>query len=140
MMVELPRIIIPFLTAFLNVLTAALSIGMLPALWILAREKRFGRLWLWLLITAVFVTAAVYALPLAHEAWKEFALKGFKPVAMYMGYFVGLLFVPMLLPEPLRVAQRIIRNVRNERPKERERRVRRLRHKRRKEGFPTNLR
>jgi len=138
MLIELQRIFIPFATAFLNVLAVALAIGMLPALWVLVRGRQWGLLWRWAIVTAIFVTAAVYGLPQAHIAWKNYKPQTFKPVAMYMGYFVGLLFVPMLLPEPLRIARHRIRTE-AERPDEPERRVRRVRRKRRKEGIPTDL-
>jgi len=131
MMVDLPHIIIPFMTAFLKVAAAALAIGMLPALWIIARQRYYGLLWRWGIVTILLIAATLYGLPMAHVAWKKYARKNFKPVAMYMGYFVSVLFAPMLLPEPLRLARR-----RLERPQERARRVR---HKRRKDGFPRDL-
>jgi hypothetical protein len=129
---QLLPITIPFLTAFLNVVTVALGIGMLPALWILLRAGHSMRLLRWALVTAAVITAAVYGLPLAHVAWKtSFPLK-FKPVAMYLGYFIGLLFAPMALAEPLRIVRLSLRNAPPEQP---EMKVRRVRHKRRKDRF-----
>lgn len=112
MMVDIPRIVIPFLTALLQVLAPALALGMLPALWIIGKRRLYGMLWRWGIFTLICVVAAVYALPLAHRAWKGYALLGFKPVAMWLGYFVSILFAPMLIPEPLRLARRRIRHER----------------------------
>lgn len=123
MEVELKRILIPFLTAFLQVFTSALALGLLPALGVFARRRQYGLLWRWGIFTFVCIVAAVYALPLAHRAWKAYTPLGFKPVAMWMGYFVSILFAPMLLPEPLRIARR---RVREERPREHRRREYRL--------------
>lgn len=134
MLTELQYIFVPFLIAFLQVATATVAIGTLPALWILAKERRFGLLLKWLIIAALFTTAAVYGLPLAHAAWKAYTQKAFKLVAMGMGYFVSALFVPYLLPEPLRLARN---SLRHDRPaREQKRRVRR---KRRKEGMPRDF-
>ena len=123
MTVDLPRIIIPFLTAFLQVFASALALGLLPALWLFARGRRYGMLWRWGIFTLICIVAAVYALPKAHHAWKDYVRLGFKPVAMWMGYFVSILFAPMLIPEPLRLAKR---RIRQERPTEPMRRGYRL--------------
>jgi hypothetical protein len=112
MLVELPRIIVPVLLALLQVFTAALSLGLMPALWILWRRRCYGLLWRWGVFTLVCLALAVYVLPRAHESWwwwvtiQGTAPSAFKWVALWLGYFVGVLFAPMIIPEPLRIARR----------------------------------
>jgi len=122
-MADLLSIIVPFLTAFLQVFASALALGLLPALGLFARRRLYGLLWRWGILILICVAAAVYALPIAHQAWKDHVLLNFKPVAMWMGYFVSILFAPMLIPEPLRIARR---RVRHQQPTEHQRRGYRL--------------
>ena len=123
MLDALPYILVPFLVAFFQVVTSALAIGLLPALWMFARRGHYGLVWRWGLFTLFCIAAAVYGLPLAQAAWKAYVVKGFKDVAMWMGYFVSILFAPMLIPEPLRLARR---RLRHERPADHMRRGYRL--------------
>jgi hypothetical protein len=122
--IEVKRFIIPFFTAMFQVLTSALAIGMLPALWILIRGHRWGMVLKWGFVLVLALTAAVWALPLAHQEWKEYALKGFRYSAMWLGYSITGLFAPMIIPEPLRIAKR---RLRKDRPEEKNRRRRRKR-------------
>lgn len=126
---ELPRIFIPFMTALLQVVTAALSIGLLPALWVIASRRHYGLLVRWGIVAVICIVAATYGLPKAHVAWKTYVTaKGFKTVAMIMGYVAGALLVPMLIWDPRNWA---LRRLRHERPQgeqgEGERRKRRKR-------------
>lgn len=104
------------MTALFQVLTAALAIGMLPALWVIARRQHYGLLLRWGIVAAICVVAAVYGLPKAHVAWKTHVTdKGFKTVAMVMGYVAGIFFVPMLIWDPRNWA---LRRLRHERPQD----------------------
>ena len=123
MLDQLPLIMVPFLIAFFQVLLSVLALGLLPALWIFARRGHYGLLWRWTVFTLICIAAAAYGLPEAHDAWKTYTVKGFKDVAMWMGYFASALFAPMVLPEPLRLARR---RLRHERPADRMRRGYRL--------------
>jgi hypothetical protein len=132
--IEFKRFIVPFFIAVFQVLTAALAIGMLPALWILFRERRWITFLKWGLITAFCVTALVYALPLALREWKDYVhASGFRYSSMWMGYAITALFAPMLIPEPFRIARR---RVRKDRPEEK---VRRRRRKRRSQQLPGEI-
>ena len=62
-------------TSMFQVLTGALALGLLPALWILIRGQRWRLVIKWSFATVVCIAAAAYALPLALQAWKEAALK-----------------------------------------------------------------
>lgn len=123
MLDQLPLIAIPFLIAFFQVGASALALGMIPALWLFAWRRYYGLLWRWGLFALFCIALAVYGLPKINEAWKDYTLKGFNVVAMWMGYFASALFAPMLLPEPLRLARR---RLRHERPTEHIRRGYRL--------------
>ena len=74
MFLELKRVIIPFLIAISQILTAALGIGLLPALWILIRGGRWGTVLVWGITAGVCLTAAIYGLPLALQRYKESAV------------------------------------------------------------------
>lgn len=131
---EIKNFIVPFLIATSQMLCAALAIGMLPGLWLLIRSGRWWLLLKWLVVAAIAGTAAVYALPLALEAWKEKAGDLFHATSLWTGYLLTLLFVPMIIPEPLRLARR---RTRKEQPEEKNRRKRR---KRRSQQLPGEMR
>ena len=123
MLDQLLNILVPFLIGFFQVLTAALALGLLPALWLFRTRRHFSLLWRWGLVTLVCVAAAAYGVPKAHDAWKIHTGVGFQKVALWMGYFVSAIFAPMVMPEPLRIARR---RIRHERPEAQTRREYRL--------------
>lgn len=107
MFVELQRILVPFLIAFFEIIFPAMAIGMLPALWVLGRARQYLLLARWGLCAALFIITAAYWLPMAHRNWHSWVKdKNFKVVSLGIGYAVGVLFAPMLLPEPLRLAKK----------------------------------
>jgi hypothetical protein len=138
MFLEFKRFIIPFLIALSQILTAALGIGLLPALWILIRGGRWGTVLVWGITAAACLTAAIYALPLALQTWKEAAIagNGWRVSGLFVGYGITALFAPMIIPEPLRIARRLLRRERRDRPEEK---VRRKRRKRRSQQLPGEL-
>ncbi len=133
-MAEILRYIVPFFTALFQIVVSALAIGMFPALWVLARARKWRMLVNWTLVTIVAVTAAVYGLPLAHVSWEEYA-PVFSTVSMWIGYGLPILFVPMIIPEPLHVAKRRVRKSRMD-PEEKKRRKHR---KKRREHVPGEI-
>src|SRR6478736_1291945 len=134
MWIEFRRFIVPFLIAVFQVLTAALALGILPALWVLFRERRWGRFLKWSLLAALCLTALFYGLPLANEAWKNYTSKGsYRYSAMWIGFAITGLFAPMIIPEPLRIARR---RARKDRPEEK---LRRRRRKRRSQQLPGEI-
>ena len=52
------------------IITGALSLGLLPALWLLWKRGHRGILFRWCLFTAVCVFAAVYGMPKLTAMWK----------------------------------------------------------------------
>jgi hypothetical protein len=137
--VEFKRFIVPFLIVMFQVLTGALALGLLPALWILIRGQRWRLVIKWSFAAVVCIAAAAYALPLALQAWKEAALKnhGWRNTGMLVGYGIALLFAPMIIPEPLRAARRRLRNETRDRSSDK---VRRKRRKRRSQQLPGEMR
>jgi hypothetical protein len=137
--IEFKRFSVPFLIAVAHVLTAALAIGILPALWILFRGRRWGLVIKWGFVAAVCLTAAVYALPLASREWKKAAEKGngYRFTGVLVGYAITALFAPMIIPEPLRIAKRRLRNKDRERGEDKK--SRRRRRKRRSQQLPGEL-
>ena len=111
-MIDVARIAVPFLIAFLQVFTVALAIGLMPALWAFWKRRRHRMLWRWAIFALVCIGLAAYGLPKAKDAWwwwvtvEGKAPHFFKTVAMWLGYFVGVLFAPMMIPEPLRLARK----------------------------------
>ena len=103
---------VPFLMAFLQVISCALAIGMMPALWLFWSRRHFGLLWRWGIVALIVIVSAAYGLTVALAAWKEHFVVSYKPVTAWMGYFVSVLFAPMAFPEPLRRARRRIRHER----------------------------
>jgi hypothetical protein len=143
MLIDVLRAIVPLMVALFQVASVALAIGMLPALWIMARGRHYRLLMRWGIMTLLFAAAAIYGLPKAHESWWWWVTIGgknpalFRSVALWLGYFIGVLFAPMLIPEPLRLVRRRIRHERP-RPEEHTRKVRRRR--RRTEGYGRDVR
>lgn len=114
MTLEILRIFVPFLIALFEVTLAAVVLGMLPAFWTLGSARRYGTLGRWIFFTALLVAIAGYWLAVAHVNWPAWTGdKGTKKVALWLGYFVGVIFAPMLLPEPLRQARKLLREERN---------------------------
>jgi hypothetical protein len=132
-MIEIKHFTVPFLIAVFQMLFAALAIGMLPGLWVVIRSGRWGMILKWTIVTAIAVMASVYALPLALHEWKAAATTRFHSNSLWMGYLLTLLFVPMIIPEPLRMARR---RTRKEQPEEKTRRKRR---KRRSQQLPGEM-
>jgi hypothetical protein len=124
-MVDLPRIVLPFLIAFLQMITGALSLGFIPALCVIGARKEHRMLFFWIIFWLCCIAAVTYGLPKAMHLWKDHAQAGFKYPSMYMGYFVGLFAAFFLMPEPLRQARDRLRNDRyRPRPQRRRRRRR----------------
>lgn len=103
---------VPFLMAFLLVITCGLALGMMPALWLFWSRQHYGLLWRWGIVALLFGAVGAYFLPVALAAWKAHFVVSYKPVTAWMGYFVSVLFAPMAIPEPLRMARRRIRQER----------------------------
>ena len=103
---------VPFLMAFLLVIMCGLALGMMPALWLFWSRRHYGILWKWGIVALFFIAAGAYGLPVALSEWKAHFVMTYKPVTAWMGYFVSVLFAPMAIPEPLRMARRRIRQER----------------------------
>ncbi len=112
MLDQIPYIVVPFLISFFQVLTSAFALGFIPALWLFRTRRHFNLLWRWSVVMLVCIAAAAYGLPAAQEAWKAHTGVAFKKIPLWMGYFISVLFAPMVIPEPLRLARKRIRNER----------------------------
>ena len=95
---------ITFLIAFLRVVIAALAIGFIPGMIVLAKHRRTKLLVIWSILWALCVGGTVYGIPLGQEAWR-FHLKKFRPQPMYLGYGIGIMGAFFAFPEPLRQAR-----------------------------------
>jgi len=138
MLDQLPRILTPFIIALFQIFTAALTLGMIPALWHIARRKQYAMLVRWSVFFLLVAAAAGYGLPKAMIEWRAWVTEpAFKRTGMYIGYFVGVLFAFFIIPEPRRLAHLRLRHRRgshHEAPAETEVRVRRVRRRRSRSG------
>jgi hypothetical protein len=132
------RILLPFLVSLFQVITAALALGMIPALWCIAVRRNYGMLARWTVFFLIIATAAAYGLPMAMSALRDSIDEGaFKTGGVYFAYFVGILLTFFLLPEPMRIAKHRLRQPRGNSRDERAEgavRVRRVRRRRSRSG------
>lgn len=106
------RAILTFLICFGQVVAVALAAGYLPALWTIAKKKRYRMLGFWTVAWLFVVAAAAYGIPLAMHTWRsylELAPGRFKPVPMFLGYGIGLMGACFFFPEPMRIARNRLR-------------------------------
>jgi hypothetical protein len=132
------RILLPFLISLFQVITVAVALGMIPALWCIAARRNYRMLACWTLFFLIVATAAAYGLPRAMSALRASIDEGaFKTGGMYFGYFVGSLLTFYLLPEPMRIARNRLRQTHGhsrDEPAEGAVRVRRVRRRRSRSG------
>ena len=118
-MIDVLRVAVPFLIALLQVLCISLALGLIPALWMIGRQHHYRMLCRWGVFALVCIGLAAYGMPKAHASWKFWvtvqgaAPRFFKDAAMWLGYFVSVLFAPMVFPEPLRLARKRMRHDRH---------------------------
>lgn len=115
---ELPLIAAPFILAFLQMVSAALVLGLIPALWEIARRRHRMMFTRWMLFFIIVLVAAVYGLPKMTSMWRTYAGEsGFKKGSMYFAYFVGLFAASFIVPEPRRIALKRLRVERRRMPR-----------------------
>lgn len=117
MLPQLPGILVPFLIAFFQVITAALAIGLIPALWNIGSRKHWMMFTRWSIFFIIFVAAA-FGLHTAMTSWRTWVTEpAFKKSGMYFAYFVGLLLAFFIIPEPKRIARERMRHERRRLPR-----------------------
>lgn len=118
MLPQLPGILVPFLISFFQMITAALAIGIIPALWSIASRKHWMMFTRWSIFFIIILAAAAYGLPKAMHAWRTWVTEpAFKKGGMYFAYFVGLLLAFFIIPEPKRIARERMRHERRRLPR-----------------------
>ncbi len=116
MLDQLPPILIPFLISIFQVITGAMTLGMIPALWCIAARKHYKMLVRWSIFFLLVGTAAVYGLPKAMIEWREWVTEPrFRKAGMYFAYFVGVFLIFFILPEPKRIATNKLKHWRSSR-------------------------
>lgn len=115
---------VPLLNAILTVGLLTLGVGLLPALWIFAKARRTGLVVRCAVVAAACFVLAFAVLPWLEEKWSPRRRADYTKKTKWIGFIITVPFALALLPEPLRLARRRVRNEPKPEPGRRRRRRR----------------